>query len=71
MCYSKQVTFEKVGESSVMLLEDCIGERILYRSEEEKQETRVGLTQSSLLKITGLSNKVTSQNILLYCTGLF
>lgn len=40
MCFSKQVTFEKIGESSVMLVEDCIGERILYRgSEEEKQET--------------------------------
>jgi len=70
MCFSKQVTIEKNGQSNVMLLEDCISERILYPgSEEEKQETGVGLTHSFLLRITGLGNKVTSQNILLYWTG--
>lgn len=69
---SKQVTFEKNGNSSVMLLEDCISERILFHgSEKEKQGTGVGFAHSSLLRITGLSNKITSQNILLYCTVLF
>lgn len=69
---SKQVTFEKNGNSSVILLEDCISERILFcGSEEEKQETGVGFTHSSLLRITGLSNKITSQKIQLHCTVLF
>lgn len=60
------------GNSSVMLLEDCISERILFRgSEEEKQETGGGFIHSSLLRITGLKNKIISQNKLLYCTVLF
>lgn len=68
---SKQVTFEKNGYSSVMLLEDCREKILFCGSEEEKQETGVGFTDSSLLRITGLRNKTTSQKILLYCTVLF
>lgn len=37
----------------------------------EKQGTGVDFAHSSLLRIAGLSNKITSQNILLYCTVLF
>lgn len=60
------------GNSSVMLLEDCISERILFHgSEEEKQETGLDFTHSSLLRITGLSNKIISQNkLVLHCTVL-
>lgn len=71
MYFNKQLTYEKIGESSVILLKDCISERILYHdSQEEKQET-VGFTYS-FLKIAGRRNKVTFQHMLLYlhCTIL-
>lgn len=38
MCFGKEITFEKNGESSMILLEGCISEMILcHGSEEEKQ----------------------------------